>query len=280
MELTPEELERATFPLVKRGYDPEAVQRFLAEVAARLRQEDDFRRAGDEVATALRGLHDLLTDMKSEAEEEALRIRTEAEQEAFRVRTEAEQQAVRMHNDAVEEIRQLQATAEANAARIRSEAERERDELMAHAQSEVRNMLEEARAERQRAEQLTEAADRTLAARRTELEEYLSSIATLAEHTARARAAAVIDGYAEEVDRLVQTKQRAAEALTEVKAALDKAVSALRADVDLTGDAAPTDDHALEIETPPTEDEIVAEVVTTTLDSVTSPLESRPGQLL
>ncbi len=286
MSLTPEELERATFPVVKRGYDPHAVERFLSEVATTLRESDDFRRAGDEVATALRGFHDLLAAMTEEAESDALRVRTEAEQEAFRVRTDAEQQAValsrqaeeesiRMRTDAEEAARQLRHDATEDATRLRAEAEREREELMTHAQSEVRSMLEEAHAEREDAERIAAAVEHTVAAKRAEFEEYLVAVTSLAESTARTRVAAVLDGYRAEVERLVAAREQTSAALQTVRSSLEQAVSGLNADVDLT-DRSLEDEQLLQ--PPPLGDDAVEDAVAHALESMASAIETKPDQ--
>jgi DivIVA domain-containing protein len=286
MSLTPEELERATFPVVKRGYDPHAVERFLTEVATNLRESDDFRRAGDEVASALRGFHALLAGMKVEAEDDALRVRTEAEQEAFRVRTDAEEQAVRLgrqaeeesvrlRTEAEEDARRLRLDATEEATRLRADAERERDELMAHAQSEVRDMLEEARAEREDAERIAAAVEETVAAKRSEFEEYLVAVTSLAETTARARVASVLDGYRVEVERLVAAREQTSAALQNVRSSLEQAVAGLGGDVDLT-DVSLHDEQPLQ--PPPLGDDAVEAAVAHALESMASPIAT-PGQV-
>jgi DivIVA domain-containing protein len=283
MSLTPEELERTTFPVVKRGYDPRVVQRFLSELATSLRESDDFRRAGDEVATALRGLHGLLAGIKADAEDEALRVRTEAEQEAFRVRTDAEQQAVVLTRQAEEEAARARTEAERDAgrlrheaaedaARLRAEAQRERDELMTHAQIEVRAMLEEARLEREDAKRIAAAVDQTVAAKRSEFDEYLVAVTTLAESTARARVAAVLDGYRAEVERLVAAREQTSAALRVVRSSLEQAVTGLDPDVDLT-DRTLRDEEALQ--PPPLDDDAVEAAVAHALESMASPIETK-----
>lgn len=274
MSLTPEELERATFPMVKHGYDPRAVEHFLSEIATNLRESDDFRRAGDEVATALREFHGVMARMKAEAGEEALRVRTEAEQEAFRVRTDAEQHSVLLGQQAEEESVRLRAEAAEDARRLRSAAALEREELMTHAQSEVSSMLEDAHAEREDAKRIAAAVEQTIAAKRTEFEEYLVAVTSLAESTARARVAAVLDGYRAEVERLVAAREQTSAALQVVRSSLEQAVSGLNADVDLT-DGAVHDVPVLE--PPPLGDDAVEDAVTHALESMASPIESTPG---
>jgi DivIVA domain-containing protein len=274
MSLTPEELERATFPVVKRGYDPHAVGRFLSEVATNLRESDDFRRAGDEVEAALRGLHGLLARMKAEAEEDALRVRTEAEQEAFRVRTDAEQHAVRLAREVEEESVRIRTEAEEDARRLRADAERERDELMTHVQSEARDLLEEASAEREEARRIAAAVDQTVAAKRSEFEEYLVAVTTLAESTARARVASVLDGYRAEVERLVAAREQTSVALQMVRSSLEQAVTGLGGDVDLT-DGSLHDEQLLQ--PPPLDDDAVEAAVAHALESMASPMQTKPG---
>jgi DivIVA domain-containing protein len=287
MSLTPEELERATFPIVKRGYDPHAVQRLLAEVAATIRDSDDFRRAGDEVATALRGLHGLLAGMKEEAEEDALRVRTEAEQEAFRVRTDAEQHAVRVlreaedeaariRSEAIDEARRQRLEADEYIRRVRADSEREREQLMAHAQAEVRSMLDDAHSEREQAKQVAAAAEQTLAAKRAELEDYLVAVTTLAENTARARVTSVLESYRAEVERLVAARESTSVALRLVRSSLEKAVAGLGEEVDLTDRRTEQDD---ELQPPALDEEAVDDAVAHALQTVASPVDAKPGDL-
>ena len=66
MRPTPEEIEARRFRLAQNGYDCEAVDRFLAEVAEGLRSQpapeagtpDEFGRLGQEIAAILRNAHD------------------------------------------------------------------------------------------------------------------------------------------------------------------------------------------------------------------------------
>jgi DivIVA domain-containing protein len=276
--LTPEELQQAMFPVVKRGYDTAAVDRYLAEIAGRLHEADDFQRAGDEVAAALRGFQGVLADMRDEAEERALRVRTEAEQEAFRVRTEAEQLAVTMRNDAEQEANRTRTTAAEAAERVRVDAEREREELMAHAQSEVRSMLEDARVEREEAKKLAAAVDETVEAKHREFEEYLVAMTTLAENTARSRVTAVLDGYRAEVKRLVAARDQASAALEIVRSSLEHALTGLgQSELDLT-DSALVDEATLP--PAPIDDDAVEAAVVHALESITAPIETPPGQLI
>lgn len=273
--LTPEELRQATFPVVKRGYDMTAVDSYLADVAARLRDADAFQKAGDDVAVALRGFQGVLADLREEAEERALRVRTEAEQEAFRVRTEAEQLAVAMRNDAEQESQRTRAVATEAAERMRADAERERQELMAHAQAEVRNMLEDARVERDEAKRLADAVDEAVEAKHREFEEYLVAMTTLAESTARSRVTAVLDSYRAEVKRLVAAREQAGAALEIVRSSLEQALTGLgHPDLDLT-DAAMLDD--LPLPPAPIDDEAVEAAVAHALEAITAPIDAPSG---
>jgi DivIVA domain-containing protein len=274
MSLTPEELERAEFPMVKHGYDPNAVEHFLAEVASNLRGSDDFRRAGDEVATALREFQGVIERMKADAAEEALRVRTEAEQEAFRVRTDAEQHSVLVGRNAEEESVRLRTEAEEDARRVRAAAAVEREDLMTHAQSEMTSMLEDARAEREDAKRIAAAVEHTIAAKRSEFEEYLVAVTSLAESTARSRVAAVLEGYRAEVERLVAAREHTSAALQLVRSSLEQAVSGLNADVDLTDGSLPDQPP---LEPPPLGDDAVEEAVNHALESMASPIETSPG---
>jgi DivIVA domain-containing protein len=274
MSLTPEDLERATFPMVKRGYDPQAVGRYLADLATNLRESDDYRRAGDEVAAVLRRFHGLVGEMAEQAESDAARVRAEAEQDALRVRTEAEQDAFRMRTEAVEDARKLRLEANEEVTRLRAEAEREHDELLSHAQDEVRSMLDDAREEREDARRIAAAVNETVTAKRAEFEEYLEAVSSLAESTARARVEAVLESHRIEVERLAAARAQASTALQVVRSALEQAVVGLGDDLDLR-------DRPVSAEPPPLpalDDDAVDDAVTLALRSTTSPMEIEHGK--
>jgi DivIVA domain-containing protein len=271
MSLTPEELERATFPVVKHGYDPKAVDRYLAEVATNVRESDDFLRAGDEVATALRRFHSVIAEMTDEAKNDALRLRTEAEEDALRVRTEAEQEAFRMRTEAVEEARRLRLEVNDEVARLRADAEREREELLTHAQEEVQKMLEDARTEREDAKRIAAAVDETVKAKRAEFEEYLVAVTSLAESTARARVESVLDGYRAEVERLAAARAQTSAALQVVRTSLEQAVMGLGDEVDLR--ERPPAEEPPPLQPPPLDAEAVDEAVAHALRSTASPVD-------
>ena len=97
MPLTPEEIEARRFRLAQNGYDCEAVDRFLAEIAEALRVDpasdlpdpDEFGRLGQEIAAILRNARDSAGAVKAEAEGQAAALRSRAELEADDVRKAA-----------------------------------------------------------------------------------------------------------------------------------------------------------------------------------------------
>lgn len=116
MALTPDDIDGRQFPAAQDGYDRQAVDRFLAEVAASYRyavhnllpgvapsgssppaaatasaptSNEGLARVGHEVGEILRAAEQLAEDVRAEAEADAAAIRAEAE----RVLTEARQHA-------------------------------------------------------------------------------------------------------------------------------------------------------------------------------------------
>ncbi|MCP5029008.1 MAG: DivIVA domain-containing protein [Actinomycetia bacterium] len=99
MGLTPEQISGRTFEVVRKGYDPEQVDTFLARVAADLRLllarlpeegTDPFQRMGNEVAALLRSAQDTARSVVSDAENEASDTRSLALTEANEIRSEAD----------------------------------------------------------------------------------------------------------------------------------------------------------------------------------------------
>jgi len=129
MAITPDEIETKVFPLVRRGYDPTAVDDFLKDVATTLAQAqgglatppgppppppppaaplgaeeslDDYNRLGEEVAAILRQAHESVAQLRHRAEADAALIRQNAQREADELtrRADADRQAAAIELEA------------------------------------------------------------------------------------------------------------------------------------------------------------------------------------
>jgi DivIVA domain-containing protein len=138
MPVEPDGLEAKTFRRRWRGYDAEEVRGFLREMAAELRQSDDFHRAGHEVAIALRQMHQSIVNLEREHENAAAGARAAAEAASTHLLEEARTEAAVLLEDAKAEAAALLEEA-------RVESDRERTEVLADC-------------ERMRAEAATDAA--------------------------------------------------------------------------------------------------------------------------
>ena len=137
MAITPDEIETKVFPLVRRGYEPAAVDDFLKDVATTLAQAqgglatppvpeaeatapepvaepaaepdavtvrgpDDFGQLGEEVAAILRQAHESVAQLRHRAEADAALIRQNAQREAQELtrRADADRQAAAIELEA------------------------------------------------------------------------------------------------------------------------------------------------------------------------------------
>ncbi len=92
------EVRGAKFPEARRGYDPDAVQAFLARIAdwiedqaGESRLTSEFAKVGERTAGILTAAEDAASKMRREAKEYGERIRSSAEEESRRVRQSASQ---------------------------------------------------------------------------------------------------------------------------------------------------------------------------------------------
>jgi DivIVA domain-containing protein len=228
MSFTPEEIAATTFPVVRRGYAPDQVDGYLRRLAEHLRESDEFRTAGDEVATALRGLHGLLSGMKEESEQEAATIRAEAEVEAERRRREAEAYAEQLEREAKAEAERIRRQVDEELSRKRTDADREIRSLLAEAEADTTRLLELAKAEMLAAEREADAVQQTVRVQREEVDGYVLSVSQRAEHAARERVARVLEQHQAELDRLIRSRH-------EVASDLERLQSLLRSTLDETG---------------------------------------------
>lgn len=176
MPLTPDQIEQHTFSLVAQGYEPEAVRKFLLEVAATVRlalhttnvtaataastppppPADPFERVGAEVAGVLRAAEDAANALRVEAEEEAAALRAGAEEEAATLRAGIGAELRALRADAETEAAALRVDARADVDAMREDARREAAEIRRLAEAEAVAVAEraslDADAIRQRAE--------------------------------------------------------------------------------------------------------------------------------
>jgi DivIVA domain-containing protein len=233
MALNPDEIERMRFTVTRRGYDSAEVDTFLAWLANELRNDDDFDRAGTEVATALRRLHRSVLDIQSVAEEEADSLRTQTSEEADRIRAEADDYASQVRAAADQEVRQHRERIASEAAALRTTAEAENAALTA--------ATREALTEAQRI--LTEAEERSRTVR-AEADAYLESATVLAERSARARAVAAVQDLRDDLARLVYERETVRTQLRQLRTAIASAIEmAAGGEVDLTQEDVPEADN-------------------------------------
>lgn len=173
MELERHLIERRDFPAAKRGYDPEAVERHLAEIAEsvtelkrraqRPRETTLAGAAADQVRAIVEAAERSASDISRQAEEEARQAREAASQEAQSTREQANAESAeqidrveRAAADMLERassieadldglVRQVRSGAEALVESLRSESESLAGTLRGGAES-LRSELEQVRA--------------------------------------------------------------------------------------------------------------------------------------
>jgi DivIVA domain-containing protein len=167
MHHEPHEIETKTFRRRWRGFDPPEVRAYLVDVAATVRDDDDFRRAGREVATALRRMHELLTEMKDEAGLEATAVRRQALVDAEELLAEARRAAEHVRAASEEAAGKARFEAAAWATRVRGEAELDRRDADARVEEATREL---ARLEEEMARRAEEAVEQELERRQLDVE--------------------------------------------------------------------------------------------------------------
>jgi len=102
MSLDRQSIEKRDFPIGRRGYDPEAVDSHLNEIAAEVeelklsahrRTETLATSASDQVRAIVEAAEASAREIQAQAESEARAVRNEATDEATKARTEAKDQA-------------------------------------------------------------------------------------------------------------------------------------------------------------------------------------------
>lgn len=134
MEIDLEAIETKTFRRSWRGYNGREVRAYLRQVASLVRDDDHFRRAGVEVASALRRMHELVTTTHDEAVQAASSLRRDAVVEAEGLLAEVRATIEQMTAEAEAEAGRVRFEAAVWATDVRAEAETERAEALASAE--------------------------------------------------------------------------------------------------------------------------------------------------
>src|SRR5204862_1755631 len=105
MPLDRQSIEKRDFPIGRRGYEPEAVDAFLSQLAGEVDalQRAQQRRSPESLAQAA---SDQVRAIVEAAEASAADIERAAEEEAAQIRSEAARDAERTRNDAIERARE------------------------------------------------------------------------------------------------------------------------------------------------------------------------------
>jgi DivIVA domain-containing protein len=103
MALDRQSIEKRDFPINRRGYDPEAVDTHLAQIAAEVEElKASARRRSETLATSA---SEQVRAIVEAAEASAAQIQSEAEAEAHEIRTEATAEADAARNEATSQAR-------------------------------------------------------------------------------------------------------------------------------------------------------------------------------
>jgi len=127
-ELTPEDIETASFTVGIRGYDKQEVETFLADIADHVRMlSESSGRAyvdlGDEIGELLQHARNSADEMTSRAEQEATALRAQVDAEIADKRRSSDEYVQRSSEDIAEEIKRLREGAEEQARAIIEDAQ-------------------------------------------------------------------------------------------------------------------------------------------------------------
>ena len=128
-ELTPEEIETASFTIGLRGYDKQEVEDYLVAVADHIRLISDVSRSayvdlGDEMGQLLQHARDSADEMTRKAQEEATALRAEVDAESTDKRRDADEYRQRARDEVGEEVERIREGAEEQARGIIEDAQR------------------------------------------------------------------------------------------------------------------------------------------------------------
>jgi len=127
-ELTPEDIETATFTVAIRGYDKQEVEAFLADTADHVRALTEasgsaYVDLGEEMGELLQHARNSADEMTTRAQEEATTLRAQVDAEVADKRREADEYVRRSNEDIGDEVKRLRAGAEEQARAIIEDAQ-------------------------------------------------------------------------------------------------------------------------------------------------------------
>jgi len=166
-DITPDDIRRAEFRAVRRGFDPDEVSSFLERVAADLDELEkererlatklgeyadrdlasEFESLGREVAAVLQSAREAADSMRERATMDAARWRSEAMAEVEALRKEARSDAEALRGDAWATGTELLNQSSAEARRVRGEAEQDVLSVMGEAEREAHRLTSSSRRE-------------------------------------------------------------------------------------------------------------------------------------
>ena len=166
-DITPDDIRRAEFRAVRRGFDPDEVSSFLERVAADLDELEkererlatklgeyadrdlasEFESLGREVAAVLQSAREAADSMRERATMDAARWRSEAMAEVEAMRKEARSDAEALRGDAWATGTELLNQSSAEARRVRGEAEQDVLSVMGEAEREAHRLTSSSRRE-------------------------------------------------------------------------------------------------------------------------------------
>lgn len=127
-ELTPEEIEQASFTIGLRGYDKQEVESFLADIADQIRalgevSANTYVDLGEEMGELLQHARDTADEMTRKAEEEATALRAQVDVELNDKRRATDEYVKSTQDNIGDEIKSMREGAEEQARAIIADAQ-------------------------------------------------------------------------------------------------------------------------------------------------------------
>jgi DivIVA domain-containing protein len=221
-----ERIRSATFPIARRGYEKEEVDRFLVSLAEWLETggadqsrtevvRRELQRVGEETSKILTEAHDVAQRLRVQAEREVEGLTEGAQAQADRTRAEADKILSEAQGVAETAAQKLRTDADKYATETRTSADREAEQTLSKTRAESKRLVEEANARKQDIESVI--AD--LEARRDEVLENLERLSTELAGTATQHAKAIAERAA---DTAAQVREQDAEQSEEQKEEKDR----------------------------------------------------------
>jgi cell division initiation protein len=144
-ELTPEDIETASFTVAIRGYDKQEVEAFLADVGDLVRALTDasgnaYVDLGEEMGELLQHARNSADQMTAQAQEEVTALRAQVDAELTDKRREADEYVRRSTEDITSEVKRMREGAEEQARAIIEDAQ-QRIVTLAHEEAEARERI-------------------------------------------------------------------------------------------------------------------------------------------